>query len=161
MIYRSVFAQAKTMTKNGKNAKRNWIKSGYSYSLGNRLSRDPPNPFASALPPSRNQCDPEGKPCERSAQIAISLTCAVDKISEERESEAGREREGELCRKRVTHIIFCFFFSFDFLFAFKKVGRGSSTIRRIGNGVEAWVFDLIEFLRSHSLDPSIGSKGEK
>lgn len=147
MIYRSVFAQAKTMTKNGKNAKRNWIKSGYSYSLGNRLSRDPHNPFAlsapifaSALPPSRNQCDPEGKPCERSAQIAISLTCAVDKISKERESEEERER-GDLCRKRVTHIIF-FFLSIFFLHLKKWVGgRAQSEELATGSrlGFSTWL----------------------
>lgn len=72
-----------------------------------------------------------------------------------------RERERENFAEKGSRTLFFVFFSFDFLFAFKKVGRGSSTIRRIGNGVEAWVFDLIEFLRSHSLDPSIGSKGEK
>lgn len=75
-----------------------------------------------------------------------------------RQGEGDRENFAE---KGSRTLFFVFFFSFDFLFAFKKVGRGSSTIRRIGNGVETWVFDLIEFLRSHSLDPSIGSKGEK
>lgn len=56
---------------------------------------------------------PRGQPCERSAQIAISHLRSWQYIV--REGKWARD----LCRKRVTHIMFYFFY-FDFLFAFKN-----------------------------------------